>query len=213
MIKKSLNHFLIAGVNLLILTLLLLLWTDKLELAFSPLARPIEFSKIIGLTVLALVGMRILVHISDKRTTSESKRKRLLYSILFTMAISSFFYVNYGLKTYRCLFDQTRQTLAEKIKDTQTMANGTMADNLTYKEYALLAEIGRFPKVPETAEKISYSHAYDGSLPDYTFQLRYEVPLETDIEIIDFKKGHFSKSQTLIIKGNRKLVTYEEGEW
>jgi len=213
MIKKSLKYILIAGVNATILTIMLVIWTDKLELTFNTYVRPIEFLKIIGLTILSLIGMRVLIVILNKRAVVALPRKKVLCSIALTLAISSYLYGVYAIKVSSRLFDQTRQNLTEKIEDIQLLAYGTKADNLTKEEYSILQDITWFPEIPNSANKISYLYTYDGFLPDYTFQLTYEVPEGTDIEEIDYEKGDFSRSQKVEIKEGRKLVSYEEGQW
>ena len=51
MIKNSFKYLIIIFVNLSILTILLAIWTDKFELEFNDLVRPIEFLKLIGISI------------------------------------------------------------------------------------------------------------------------------------------------------------------
>jgi hypothetical protein len=112
------------------------------------------------------------------------------------------------------LADKTRNSLLKKVKmESQMLAYGTKADNLTLEEYTLLSDIAMFPKIPEVAENISYLHTYDGFLPDYTFRLSYEVPSAIDIDEIELKSGDFTKILKVQIQGERKLVMYEETQW
>lgn len=198
---------------MLILTLLLVKWTDKLDNTFGSFVFD-ELLKIIGLTILALAGMGILVHILNKAEIEHIGRKKVVFSVLLTLLISSFLYTDYAIKLQSRLTDRTRASLISKIEaEPQMLAYGTKADNLSLKEYVLLADVAKFPNVPETAENISYLYSFDGFLPDYTFRLTYEVPATTQLEEIEFKKGDFSKIQKFQIIGERKLVTYEEVRW
>lgn len=192
---------------------MLALWTDKLEVFFHHLVRPIEFSKIIGLSILSFAGIRILIWFLNKNSFDGFMRKRLVYASILTFTISVFLYIDYSIKVYNVLCNATRQSLLEKIEYSEFLAHGTKADSLNCDEYNILMSLGGFPDVPRTASNISYLYAYDGFLPDYTFQLSYEVPIETDIEELTFTKGRFSKSQTVQLKDGIKLVTYEEGLW
>lgn len=213
MIKKSLKYFLIASVNATVLTLLLALWTDKLEMAFNTLVRPIEFLKIIGLTLLSLIAMRVVIRHLNKRTNNNLSRKKLIYSFLITVTISSYLYITYSINIYNKIFNETRHRLNQKIETVQLLAYGTKADNLTYEEYILLTSMTWFPEIPHAASKISYLYTYDGFLPDYTFRLTYEVPIETKIDTIEYEKGNFSKNLKIDTKGDIKIVTYEERQW
>ncbi len=172
-----------------------------------------EFLKIIGLTLLALIGMKVLVGIMNKRASASLTRKKLIYSSLLTLTISSYFYITYSINAYNRLFNETRHSLTQKIEDAQLLAYGTKADNLTNDEYSCLTDMTWFPEIPKTANKISYLYTYDGFLPDYTFRLSYEVPVHETVDTMNYEKGDFSKSQTVENRGDRKLVTYEEGQW
>lgn len=212
-IKKSIKYILIAIINAAILTALLAIWTDKLELTFNQYARFLGFLKIIGLTAASLSGMRILVSLFKNGDSKNMRRKKILYSIIFTLTISSYLYGLYAVKIHNRLANESiRQSLINKIEAIQLL-HGTKADNMTYQEYAILAEVAGFKKVvSESASNISYQYSYDGFLSDYTFFLLYEVPSNTEIEIIDYKNGDFRKSQTFEIIGNKKVVKYEEHE-
>ena len=74
MLRKSLKYLLIVTVNLTVLTALLAFWTDKLELTFNDLVRPLEFLKILGFTALSLIGIRILVFYFRKKQMKNKKR-------------------------------------------------------------------------------------------------------------------------------------------
>lgn len=210
--KKSLKYILIAFINATILTVLLAIWTDKLDLMFNQYDRIIGLLKVFGLSGVALLGMRILVALLENGNSKNPRRKKIHYSIIFTLAVSSYLYGLYSVKIFNRLANESiRQSLISKI-ETMPLLHGTEAENMTYQEYVILADVAGFKKkIPESASNISYQYNYYGFLPDYTFTLQYEVPSNIDIEIIDFRDGGFRKSQTFEEKGNIKLVKYEEG--
>jgi len=212
MIKRSLKYIAIAVVNLIVLTVLLVCWTDKFQLIFDDLVRPVEFLKIMGFTVLALIGMRILAYFLNEKNISTKIKLEL--AILLTILISSYLYVDYSVKIYKnvVLNGRFRNEIAEKIHKPKELANGMMAEHLTNKEYQEIARVTRFPKIPVEATDISYDNEYDGFLPDYSFELSYYVPKEMKVDTVNFENGDFSKHQTYKLVEDKKLVTYSEGE-
>ena len=213
MLKKSFKYLIIATVNLTILTTLLAFWTDKLELTFNSLVRPIEFLKILGFTILSLIGMRILVVFLQKKNIQTTKTK-LKSAILLTILISSYLYVDYSVKFVKnaIVNRQFRNEIADKIKPAKGLANGTTAFNLTIKEYQEITEMNWFPKLPIEATNIMYNYQYDGFLPDYSFTLTYNLPKEMKVDIINHENGDFSKYQAFEIVDGQKRVTYNESE-
>lgn len=135
MIRKSTKYIVVVFVNLIILTGLLAYWTDFVELTFNSYVRPIEFLKIIGFTILSLIGIRIAIRFFRKRNTSI--KKRIQISALITILVSSFLYFNYSKKIYenRIQKRELRKELAMKIKPAKGLAYGTKANNLTFEEY------------------------------------------------------------------------------
>jgi len=207
-IRKSIKYLIIALLNLLILTGLLAYWTDYVELSFNSLVRPIEFLKIIGFTLLSLIGMRIAVEFFRKRNTSIKNRIRI--STLLTILISSLLYFNYSkmIIKNRIQNGKLRTELAKKIKPVNGLAYGTKADNLTFIEYEEISKINWFPKLNKKADSISYFYNYDGFLPDYSFKLSYVIPTKIKIDTTKFKHGKYS----IKINGNTKRITYSEYE-
>nr|WP_321237494.1 hypothetical protein [uncultured Psychroserpens sp.] len=193
-------------INLIILTGLLAYWTDFVELTFNSLVRPIEFLKIIGFTLLSLIGIRIAIGFFRKWKTSI--KKRIQISALITIIISSFLYFNYSKKIYenRFLKRDLRKELAEKIEPANGLTHGTKANNLTFEQYQEITRIKWFPKLQENAESISYYYTYDGFLPDYSFDLSYNLPINIDIDLTEFKYGEIIVDTI----GNIKRITYSE---
>jgi len=94
MLKKSSKYLIIALLNLTVLTILLALWTDRLELLFNDWVRPIEFLKIIGFSIASLIAMRIAVSFFRKRAITDRKTK-LRIALILTFLASSYLYIDY----------------------------------------------------------------------------------------------------------------------
>jgi len=195
------------------LTVLLAFWTDRLELIFNDFVRPLEFLKILGFTMLSLIGMRILVFYFRKKNL-QATRTKLKSAVFLTLLISSYLYVDYSIKFVKNVIvnRQFRNEIADKIKPATGLTNGTTAENLTIKEYQEIANMKCFPKLPIEATNIMYNYQYDDFLPDYSFSLTYDLPKEMKVDTINYKSGDFSKYQTFEIVDNKKRVTYNEGE-
>jgi hypothetical protein len=215
MIKKSFKYLAIIFVNLSILTVLLAIWTDKFELEFNDLVRPNEFLKLIGISILGLIFLRFTVSVFRRLKIVSSKRK-IGISILLILLINSYFYIDYGTKIYtnRIANNELRNGIIKKMKPVEmSLAYGKKAESLTGEEYAEITKIKWFPKISKEAENISYSYDYDGFLPDYSFSLSYDLPKETKVDTMNYVNEKFSKSRNFEIIGNKKRVTYTEGQW
>jgi hypothetical protein len=212
MSKGFFKYLIIITANLIILTALLLLWTDKLELTFNNSIRLTEFFKILGVTAISIISIIIFLYYLNKKifNTISIKIKAV---IILTFLVSSYLYISYSIKVLKntIINKNFRNEIAYKIKP-KKFTNGTSAEKLTFREYQEIARINRYPKLPIKATNISYSHEYDGFLPDYRFTLTYEVPKNIIVNSIDFKKGDFSKYQTFKLIGNKKRVIYDEVE-
>ena len=213
MLKKSFKYLIISTVNLIVLTTLLAIWTDKLELTFNELVRPFEFLKILGFSILSLIGMRILVFYFRKKNI-QATRTKLKLAMLLTLLISSYLYVDYSIKLVENVIvnRKFRNKIADKIKPSNGLANGTTAENLTIKEYQQIASMNWFPKLPIEATNIMYDYQYDGFLTDYSFSLTYDLPKEMKVDTINYTSGDFTRYQTFKLVDNIKRVTYNEGE-
>jgi hypothetical protein len=213
MIKKSLKYLTIASVNLIVLTILLALWTDDLELTFNDLVRPAEFLIILGVTALSLLSMRLLVNYFRQKKIYSIKSKVKIATAL-TLLISSYLYFTYSQKVYQnfLINGKFRKQISEKIMSADMLPNGTKADNLTSSEYNFITDMCWFPTLPKEATHVSYNYRYDGFLPDYSFILTYDMPLGIKVDTMNYSKGDFEKSQTVKIIGDSQRVTYSESE-
>lgn len=212
--RRSFKYILIAGINALILLALYRLSIDELVRAFNPFSTIEAFLVISGIFFMSLLGMRILVGWLKKKGDTDLRKKKLRYSMFLTLLISVYFYGDYFLRVYDRFFDERREAVMAKIKPAEMLAYGTKAETLTYEEYSLLRQVtGWFPELPFHATNIAYVYSYDGFLPDYQFDLVYEVPLDEAVEIIDFENGSFDQSRTSEVENGRKVVTYSEGRY
>jgi hypothetical protein len=216
MIRKSLKYFLIAFTALVIMTLLLAIWSsDCLVQNFKQLTRPTEFLIGLGLTVLSLLCMFFTRKLARRIIISRNEfRNKIIFACMVTILVFGYKLVQYSYKIilYDFIHKVVRESACDKIQPYIYLANGTMAKNLTKKEYDEIRNAASFPEIPVSATNIDYSYAFDGFLPDYIFTLTYKVPVGETVELINITNGDFSKSQSFVIQGNSKIVTYTEGE-
>jgi hypothetical protein len=158
MIKKSLKYLTIASVNLIVLTILLALWTDDLELTFNDLVRPAEFLIILGVTALSLLSMRLLVNYFRQKKIYSIKSKVKIATAL-TLLISSYLYFTYSQKVYQnfLINGKFRKQISEKIMSADMLPNGTKADNLTSSEYNFITDMCWFPTLQSICNKCRFA--------------------------------------------------------
>jgi len=103
-----------------------------------------------------------------------------------------------------------RNEIAAKTQSSD--GNGTKANGLTIQEYHEISKLTWFPKLSDQATNINYSYQYDGFLPDYYFELTYNLPKETRVDTLYFQHGDFTRSQTVDVLADKLKVTYTEVE-
>lgn len=211
MLKRSLKYLLIAGSNAVVLALMLVLWADDVALKINPNIRLREAVQILGLTALILVGMLVLVRGLIKQHREGTAKKKIRYSVVLTLVSLSFFYSQYTVHSFNRLFNPARASLSEKMEAGTGLAYGTTAAGLSFEEYSILSDMVWFPAVPKRATEISYSHDYDGFLPDYSFSLAYTVPQTEYIKEMDYRDGRDWKTCSVEIIGDKQQVLYTEG--
>jgi hypothetical protein len=210
LIQRIFKYLIIILLNMVVLTILLALWTDNLELWLQPYRRPIEFLKILGLAALTLVVVGCYFLYRRKRAMRNSiKIKR---TILLTVLLSSPLYLIY---TERILSNvlingEFRNQLAARIHPCTELANGMQAAGLTAKEYQLIASSRGLPEVPSTACNIAFKYAYDGFLPDYSLELTYDMPLLPRVTGFKENKDRWSRSQSVRVLGATQRVMLTE---
>ncbi len=187
---------------------------DKFDDEFNGGIFYIDSLKLIGISIIGIISLRVAVSIFQKRQI-KSTRKRISISILIILCISSYFYVTYGSKIYHNQFlnKELRAGIMNKIIPYEGSWFGDKAENLTEKEYIEVTKVKWFPKLPKGAQNISYDYEYEGFLPDYSFSISYDLPINSEVETINYENKTFTKSQTFEIVGNKKRVTYSEGLW
>jgi len=215
MLKKSLKYIAVVLVNFIVLSILLTLWTDKFELFFNDWVRVFEFLKLIGLSIFGLIVLRFAVSVF-RSLKIKSRKRKIGISIGLILVISSYFYVDYGTKIYynRFVNSTLRNSVTKKVKPVEYgLSYGNQGERLTGKEYEEITKLKWFPKLSKHAENISYSYNYDGFLPDYDFSLSYDLPKEMAVDTMHYEDDTFSKSRTFEVIGDKKRVTYYEGQW
>lgn len=212
MFRKSLKYLAVVFINFMILWILLMAWVDGFELEFNKSVYSFEKIKLIGLSVLFLLLLRILVFLFRHFKINS---KKVLLSSCLVVVLSSFFYLDYSRRIYnnRFINKELRAQVIQKVKPYQGSWFGNIAENLTEKEYHEITKINWFPTIPKGAENISYNYEYEGFLPDYSFTLNYDLPINVKVDTMHYKDHNFSKRKTFEIVNNKKRVTYYEGQW
>lgn len=210
MLRKSVKYVLIASVNVCLLLVLSVRGTGDLRLVGDS-SRLAELMEVFFLFCGTLIAMRIMVGTIRKKSIALSWKRKARYAVLLTLLISGYYYLSYGVNIHDRYTNAVRQSLASKIESLKMLDYGSKAEALTYTEYEVLRRWKNFSEISSLAENISYKYSYDGFLPDYIFQLNYEVPLDVEIETINQAQVQFSRSQNFEIVGNRKVVSYSEG--
>jgi hypothetical protein len=214
MIKHALKYLTIGLANMAILTILLALWTDDLELNFHTFVRATEFLKILAVTFFSLVSVGVYLFYLRKRDVKHITAK-IKGAVVLTVLLSSYLYITYSDRVVSNVIVNRhfREKLAAKIKPSTKLANGTEAAGLTIKEYQLVAALAELPPIPQTASNIAYQYAFDGFLPDYSLSISYDVPLQTPIATYDSSKGRYLRRQSVSVVGNVVRVAYGESRW
>jgi len=171
-----------------------------------------DFIILIGLTFLSLIFVYFILNycIEIRKIENTIKKKlritAIVVFILFSYKTAQF---SYRLITIDYENIKFREEICEKIKP--QIMEGSRAENLTFKEYNEICKIsGWFISISPSATNISYSYSNDGFLPDYKFELKYRVPVNVDIELIDKTNGQFGQKQSFEVIGNYKIVEYYE---
>jgi hypothetical protein len=209
-IYSSLKYVGVAAANVVLLTGMLALWTDPLELTFHELVRPVEFLKVLGVSSLALLVMFLLAFFLKRRSVKTGTK--VVVASLLTMVISSGLYVTYSRRVLHNVMIQgrLRAQVAGKIRPSHGLANGTKADHLSFDEYGEVARTAGFPDIPPAASDIKYDFQYDGFLPDYSLDITYEVPKATKISSSEDSTSRYTRYQTVEVADDNKRVSYHE---
>ena len=211
--RRALKYLLVVLVNMLILIGMVYFWNDALVKTITKWSISNEIFKIIGFSILALIGIRILVFFFRKRGIVSVKQK-IKVVVVFTVILSLWLYVDYIAKIVnnRILNPKLRKELSEKlIVNKPKRAILIFSKELTAKEYRQISMTIDFPKIPRNAELVSFNYYNSSSLQgDYSISVSYNLPLNKKIEEFDFKDGDFWRSQTVEKLINKQRVNYEE---
>jgi hypothetical protein len=211
-IKKSLKYFLITGLNLMILTIMLAIWTDKVELVFYDIVRPLQFFILLCISLLNLVVMRIMVSIL-RRQNKQSLKKKIILSIIICLILSSFQYYTYSIKIFQNNIknSEIRQSIESKITFDEPYL---FIKDLTFSEYNEIQKLRKFIPLPETSERI-YLELYQQPGPfgqDFSIRINFVVPLNEEIETInETDDPGYTKTLTFEIIEEKKHVEYFYG--
>src|SRR6187402_758874 len=149
----KLRYLALIFINALILFVFLNISVDKLETILDDSIFEIEIFKIIGFTILSLIGIRILVsYFRWKKINSKSTKQKI--SALLIFAICSVLYINYSQKIIenRIVNQTLRRQISQKIKFINGSESETKAENLTFEEYEEIIKIKWFPKISKKAK-------------------------------------------------------------
>jgi len=208
-IKKSFRYLFIAGLNLVILTIMLAIWTDSVEMTFNSIIRLWNLFILSCVSLFSLIGMRIMISVLRKQK-NKSLKKRIVLSVVITVLISSFQYYKYTGKIIenRILNREIRQSIEEKI-NYQTPY--LYVNNLTYIEYLEICKLRKFQKLPETSDGICLE-IYEEPGPlgqDFRIKINFVVPISEKIEEFSGTDDHgCRRTQTFEIIDGEKHVEY-----
>ncbi|PJJ08919.1 hypothetical protein CLU83_2230 [Flavobacterium sp. 1] len=209
----KLRYLALIFINALILLVFLNISVDKLETVLDGSIIEIEIFKIIGFTILSLIGIRILIsYFRWKKINSKSTKQKISALLIFTICFILYFNYSQKFIENRIVNITLRRQLSQKIKFINGSESETKAENLTFEEYQLIIKTKWFPKISKEAKNISYYYWYDGFLPDHSFTLKYNVPKNIKIKPFDITDGDFTQSQKVEMLKTSKNVEYSENE-
>ncbi|WP_196893776.1 hypothetical protein [Aureivirga marina] len=150
----------------------------------------------IGISLISLFFLWIATY-WFKTFKINSKRKKNIFLIILTLLISSKFYYSYSTDIIHRITSDKRimiNSIESKIqKNIEKYPYSLSAQKLILEEYEEIIKRNKgFPKIQKEAEDISYKYSYDGFLPDYTFRLSFQIPLNTKLDSTHLKFGKIS---------------------
>ncbi len=216
--KKAFKYIPIIFVNFSILLLLSKLWIDPFEQALNNNTLFNEVAKIIGFSVLSLIGLLILSRIMRKRQVQLFNRK-LIYSIVLTLLICSYLYTDYTIKIINnCLINNnTRSELLRKtVINNINATTFIFAQNLTELEYNQFARTLDIPKLNRSAYNIDLNYNDTRSLMhEFSTQIKYDLPKDIGVKEFNYQsdKSDYQKNQTVEQIGNIQKVAFVKSWW
>lgn len=211
MLNRNPKYFIVIIVNVILLSILLLLWTDKLEITINDGVRFWEVLQILWVNFLALFSINIVFYVF-KRTILQIGVSRVIITVLITFLFSSNLYFKYVNSFIKNRFDNIviRKSLAMKIAKLDRNFNGNKGVGLNIVEYNFIKRSLPNVNLPSQALNINYAFQPVEFNGDYLFSLVYDIPKTTPIDTFTFNKSSFSKSQTFEILDSFKRVNYQQ---
>jgi hypothetical protein len=191
---------------------------DSFVLEFNPHWYLGEIFKVFAFSIAVLIGLRILVTFFRKKKL-QSVRIKMKFSILVTIILSSYFYIDYTsrLINNKILNQKLRVELIQKVSTLDMGAYQMIsAKNLTITEYNQLKQAKGYPNINNKATNIRFSNSYYSNLAgDYDLTISYLLPVEIEIESYKHQDGKvdYKEQQTIEKLGEIQKVTYEESKW
>lgn len=209
-ILKSLKYILIALLNAILLFYLLNKCYDALSYRFD--SHLDDLFKISVVIIVSLIGMRILVAYF-RRKKIESVRTKIIASIVLTLLVSAFLYVNFSYHlVHNKLLNRTfRSALNRKLKPVMEGPYGELTKIncvLNSKEYQEISNSGVLPKLPIEATNIKLAYEHFSFLGDFSLHVIYDVPLNVEVKTIEKEGVDWSENQSFETVGNIKRVSY-----
>ena len=190
MLRKSLKYLVIIALNAVLLLILILVSSDRLFRLLNPGYIRFELLKIGGISVVIvlIIGLATAVF-KDRGITT--KKQKLIATAVLSVLISSLFYMDYvpRVVTRFTQNNALRHTVVNKIKRSQLYPYGLEIKQLSHAQYTAMTNSKWFPKIQAQATNIDVSYTYDGFLPDYSFNLKYSLPLGVKIDSSQLSYG------------------------
>ena len=208
--KRSFKYLLIALVNLLVLIVMLALWADALLLTFNSVTVLWELLRILGFTLLALIGMSLLVF-TLRRRGAVPVRQRIKRAVLLTLILCSWLYVDYSVKLInnRVVNRTVRADLVSKVA-TFPFPRTLFAENLTPKEYRQIRTVVEFPELPPEASNIRISYSISGLQGDYNMEVHYDLPPDTPVDQLEHREGDLVTRRSHEVLEDRVRATWKQ---
>ncbi len=194
------------------------LWIDPFEQALNSAIQFNEVTKIIGFSILSLIGLLILSRIMRKRPV-QLFRRTLTYSIVLTLVVCSYLYAGYVVKIInnRTINNNTRSELLKKSVINNINATAFLvAQNLSKREYNQFARSLDLPKLNRDANNIQLNYDVTRALIfEYSINIEYSLPPNIKISEFEYKgdKKDYREYQTVKQDGEVQKVNYVKAHW
>jgi hypothetical protein len=215
MLRKSIKYFIVLSINALVLWLLMLIWTDRVELILCYDIRNWEGLKILAFSFLCIIGVGgVLTYCKNKNITEPYQKMKI--TAIVCVGICSYLYATYLYKTAnnRLFYWGLRSEIAKKMDDKGVLGGySSSAKNLNFREYQEIKTTANLPDISEQASHISYNRREDLFLPDYYFTLSYDLPKSIKRDTFhEGVEGDYSESQTVTFFEGKQRVEYNISE-